>query len=116
MPLNIHPKAPAAHAASEAAHRQGKFWEMHDLIFADQAAMAPEKYLEYAKQLGLNLDRFRKDLDSPEIRKRIDDDAKDAASVGITGTPGFLINGKYVSGAKPFEAFKTLIDAELGAS
>lgn len=116
MPLSMHPKAPAAHAASEAAHRQGKFWEMHDLIFGNQAALAPEKYLEYAQQLGLNVEKFKRDSESPEVKKRIDDDARDAASIGITGTPGFLINGKYVSGAKPFEAFKAIIDAEIGTS
>jgi len=87
---------------------------MHDLIFANQPQMAPEKYVEYAQQLGLNLEKFKRDVASAEIKKRIDDDNKDAASVGITGTPGFLINGKFVSGAKPFEAFKPLIDAELG--
>ena len=87
---------------------------MHDLIFANQAAMAPEKYLEYAQQIGLNVETFKKDIASAELKKRIDDDAKEAAGLGITGTPGFLINGLYTSGAKPFEAFKTLIDQELG--
>ncbi len=113
LPLRIHSKAPAAHAAAEAAHRQGKFWEMHDLIFANQREMSPEKYEEYAAQIGLNVERFKKDVASPDIKKRVDSDAAEAASLGITGTPAFLVNGRYLSGAQPFEAFKRLIDEEL---
>jgi protein-disulfide isomerase len=115
LPLDIHPKAPAAHAAAEAAGRQGKFWEMHDLIFANQQALAPEKYVEYAQQLGLNVDKFKADVAAADVKKRVDDDAKEAASLGITSTPAFLINGLYTSGAKPFEQFKQLIDQELAA-
>ncbi len=114
LPLSIHPKAPAAHAAAEAAHRQGKFWEMHDLIFANQREMSEERYLEYASQLGLDLDRFKKDVASAEVRKRISDDTAEAARLGVTGTPGFFVNGRFVSGAQPFSTFKGLIDEELG--
>lgn len=113
LPLRIHPKAPAAHAAAEAAHRQGKFWEMHDLIFANQREMSPEKYEEYAAQIGLNVERFKKDTASSDVKKRVDSDAAEAASLGITGTPAFLVNGRYLSGAQPFDAFKRLIDEEL---
>ena len=113
LPLRMHSKAPAAHAAAEAAHRQGKFWEMHDLIFANQREMSPQKYEEYAQQLGLDMDRFRKDVASPEVKKKVDADAAEAARLGVTGTPGFFVNGRFVSGAKPFESFKELIDEEL---
>ena len=105
--------APAAHAAAEAAHRQGKFWEMHDLIFANQREMTPQKYEEYAQQLGLDMDRFRKDVASPAVKKKVDADAAEAARLGVTGTPGFFVNGRFLSGAKPFESFKELIDEEL---
>ena len=111
----MHAKAPAAHAASEAAHRQGKFWEMHDLIFANQRQMSPEKYVEYAKQLGLDVDQFKKDVASPETKKRVDADVAEAARLGVTGTPGFFINGKFTSGAKPFSEFKRIIDEQLRA-
>jgi protein-disulfide isomerase len=114
LPLPMHPKAPAAHAAAEAAHRQGKFWEMHDLIFADQRAMSEEKYGEYAAQLGLDLEKFKADAASSEVKKRIDDDASEARRLGVTGTPGFFVNGRFLSGAQPFDAFKSLIDEELG--
>jgi protein-disulfide isomerase len=109
----MHKKAPVAHAASEAAHRQGQFWEMHDLIFANQRELTTEKYIEYAGQLGLDVERFKKDLVSPEIKEKVDSDAREAAGLGVTGTPGFFVNGRFLSGAKPFEAFKTLIDEEL---
>ena len=113
QPLDFHAKAPAAHAAAEAAHRQGKFWEMHDKIFADQKAMSPEKYVEYATELELDLEQFQKDVASAEVKSRIDADKLQAAKLGSSGTPGFFVNGLNLSGAKPFEAFKVLIDKEL---
>jgi protein-disulfide isomerase len=116
LPLPMHPKAPGAHAAAEAAHQQGKFWQMHDLIFSDQAAMGPEKYKEYAKQLGLDMDRFTRDMESAQVKGRIESDSQEAAKLGVTGTPSFFVNGRFLSGAQPYEAFKQLIDQELGKS
>ncbi len=113
--MGNHPKAPAAHAAAEAAHRQGKFWEMHDKIFENQSEMSPEKYVEYATELGLDMERFNKDRASAEVKKRIDEDVNEAARLGSNGTPAFYVNGRYLRGAKPFEAFKQIIDAELAA-
>ncbi len=113
MPLSIHAKAPGAHAAAEAAYRQGKFWEMHDLIFEDQRGMSEEKYLEYAAQLSLDVEQFKSDLTSAEVKSRIDADTRDAQKAGATGTPAFFVNGRFLSGAKPFEAFKVVIDEEL---
>ena len=113
LPLAMHKKAPAAHAAAEAAHRQGKFWEMHDKIFAEQKAMSPEKYVEYATELELDVDQFKVDVASADVKKKVDADKKEAAKLGSTGTPGFFINGLNLKGAKPFEAFKEVIDKEL---
>ena len=113
LPLSIHPKAPAAHAAAEAAHRQGKFWEMHDKIFGNQQEMSPEKYAEYAAELELDIEKYNADLADESLTKRIDSDAQDAAALLVRGTPGFFINGKFLSGAQPFAAFKQQIDAEL---
>ncbi len=113
LPLRMHPKAPAAHAAGEAAHLQGKFWEMHDKIFANQRTMSPEKYVEYAKEIGLDVEKFKRDVVSAEVKKRVDADAKQASSLGVTGTPGFFVNGRFLSGARPFASFKVLIDEEL---
>ncbi len=112
--LNTHPKAPAAHAAAEAAHRQGKFWEMHDKIFADQRAMSEEKYVEYATELGMDVEKFKKDSGSDEVEKRIAADYAQATKLGVTGTPAFFVNGRFLSGAQPFSSFQELIDEELG--
>ena len=114
LPLRIHPQAPGAHAAAEAAHRQGKFWEMHDKIFANQGDLAPETFVAYAGQLGLDVDAFKKDVGSDDVKKRLDADTREAQKLGVSGTPAFFINGKYLAGAQPFEAFKQRIDEELG--
>jgi protein-disulfide isomerase len=113
FPLDFHPKAPAAHAAAEAAHQQGKFWEMYEKIFANQAEMAPEKYEVWAREIGLDVERFKKDVASAEVKKRIDTDKQEVSKVGVTGTPGFFINGRFLSGAQPYENFKALIEEEL---
>jgi protein-disulfide isomerase len=113
FPLSIHKQAPAAHAAAEAAHKQGKFWEMHDLIFANQRELTAEKFFEYAEQLRLDVDRFKADYASEAVRKRVAGDTTLAGSLGVTGTPAFFINGRFLSGAKPFEDFKKMIDEEL---
>jgi protein-disulfide isomerase len=109
----MHKKAPAAHAASAAAQQQGKFWEMHDIIFANQREISPEKYVEWAQQLGLDMDKFRADYASAEIKSRVDTDAQEAKTLGVTGTPAFFVNGRFLSGAKPFEDFAKIIDEEL---
>jgi protein-disulfide isomerase len=113
LPLRIHPDAPAAHAASEAAHRQGKFWEMHDKIFANQRDLKPETFRGYATELGLDLAKYDKDVTSPDVKGRVEADSKQADSLGVSGTPAFFINGRYLSGAQPFESFKRIIDDEL---
>ena len=105
-----------AHAASEAANRQGKFWEMHDLIFKNQRDLSEERYIEYAGQIGLDTDRFKKDMASASVKARVDADAAEAERLGVTGTPGFFINGYFLSGAKPFSEFQKVIDAQLAKS
>ncbi len=117
LPLTrIHPKAPLAHAASEAAHAQGKFWEMHDLIFANQRDLEEETFIGYAEELGLDVERFKQDMKSPLIRKRVDADAAEAARLSINGTPGFMVNGRFFAGAKNLDYFKQRIDEALGKS
>ncbi len=113
LPLSFHQKAPAAHAASEAAHKQGKFWEMHDKIFKNQRQMSEANYVVWAGEIGLDVDQFKKDMASAEIKARVDKDVKEAGRLGVTGTPGFFINGRHMSGAKPFSEFKVVIDEEM---
>jgi protein-disulfide isomerase len=112
----MHKNAPGAHAAAEAANQQGKFWEMHDLIFANQRALNYDQYVQYASQLGLDVEKFKKDFISPVVKNRVDGDSKEAAGLGVSGTPGFFLNGKFFSGAKSYESFKQMIDEELGKS
>ena len=116
LPLSIHPKAPAAHAAAWAAHQQGKFWEMHDKIFENQRDLSEEAYTRYAAELGLDMERFEKDLASDAARQAVAADVAEAGTLGVTGTPGFFINGRFLSGAQPFASFKAMIDEELGRS
>jgi len=115
LPLDMHRNAPGAHAAAEAAARQGKFWEMHDKIFANQRELNDEKYLEYAAEIGLDIEQFKKDVASDSVKAKVDADKSEATRLGATGTPSFFINGRYLSGARPFEAFKEVIDEELEA-
>lgn len=114
MPLDFHAKAPEAHAAAESAHQQGKFWEMYAKIFENQAELSSEKYETYAAELGLDVARFKEDMASIDVKQRIEADKAEVQKLGVMGTPAFFINGRYLSGAQPFENFKAMIDAELG--
>jgi protein-disulfide isomerase len=112
-PLSFHPNAMPAAIAAEAARDQGKFWEMHDLIFANQSTLSNEKFLAWADQLHLNLYRYRGALRTQKNRERILQDAKQGQEYGVTGTPMFFINGRLLPGAYPLEAFKKIIDEEI---
>jgi protein-disulfide isomerase len=114
QPLPFHPNAMPAAKAAMAAHKQGKFWEMHDLMFANQKDLGDAKYEEWAGQIGLNVSRWKADLASPEIEAAIKKDSSEGTAVGADGTPTFFINGKLVSGAMPFESFKSIIDDQIG--
>jgi protein-disulfide isomerase len=103
---------PAA-MASMAAHEQGKFWEYHDKLFANQKAMARDDLIKYARELKLDVERFTRDLDSGKYKAQIDADTAEAMAIGATGTPAFFVNGRFLNGAKPFPEFAKLINAEL---
>ncbi len=113
LPLAIHKDAPAAHLASVAAQKQGKFWEFHDKLFANQRAIKMDNLKQYAQELGLDMARFDKDMLDAKNKKLVDTDMAEAAAMGLTGTPGFFVNGRYLRGAKPFADFAKLINAEL---
>ncbi len=113
LPLSIHPKAPGAHAAAEAAHQQGKFWEMHDAIFQDQAGMSDQRYAQYAERIGLDVERWEQDRSDQKVQGRVQADLQEAERLEVTGTPAFFVNGRFLSGAQPFANFKRLIDQEL---
>jgi protein-disulfide isomerase len=113
QPLSFHPNALPAAKAALAAHRQGKFWEFHDKLFANQQALTPADFEKYAGELELDLGRFKKDLADPQIGQQIAADQSLANSVEATGTPSFLINGRKLVGAKPLEAFTAVVDEEI---
>ena len=84
---------PAALAA-EAAAKQGKFWEMHDLIYENQDKLKHVFLLELAESLKLNLNEFQKDIEDPELTDRIENDIESGARSGVNGTPSFFVNGQ----------------------
>ena len=97
--LPMHEHALMAAQAAEAAGLQGKFWEMHDLLYENQAKWVEQKdlvpvFVDYAKQIGLNPDQFMKDLNGERVAQRIFQDGKRAHSFGLKGTPSFFVNGK----------------------
>jgi len=112
-PLDMHPNAKPAALAAEAANSQGKFWEYHDKMFANQSKLGLNDLKQYAKDGGLDTAQFEKDLGDPGKKKRMDDDVTEARSLGITGTPAFFVNGRFLNGAKPFSEFAKVINAEL---
>jgi protein-disulfide isomerase len=113
LPLPFHPNAVPAALAARAAGEQGKFWEMHDKIFANQQNLDRATFEKYAGELGLNMARFKSALDQQKYKSEIDADAAQGNKIGASGTPAFFVNGVFLSGAQPFDAFKARIDEEL---
>ena len=112
-PLPFHRQAQLAAEASLAAHAQGRFWEMHDKLFENQKALTRPDLERYAREIGLNLVKFEGALDRNTYKEAVAKDLTDAGKAGVRGTPHFFINGKALSGAQPFEAFKSIIDIEI---
>lgn len=113
FPLSFHTNAQKAAEASECAATQGKFWEMHDMIFEQGVVGGVATFKGYAKQIGLDTGEFDSCLDSGETASDIQADFLEGQNNGISGTPGFLINGRVISGACPFDTFDKAIQAEL---
>ena len=113
LPLPFHDNAMPAAEAAEAAREQGKFWEMHDKLFASQANLGRADLEKYAGEIGLNVPKFKAALDSHKFKDRIKHDSDDAEKYGARGTPNFFINGRNLRGAQPVEAFKATIDEEI---
>lgn len=112
-PLPFHGDAKPAAKASIAAGKQGKFWEMHDLLFANQDALKREAFLKYAKDLGLDVAKFTADMDAEATAKMVEEDTNLGYTNQVQGTPAFFINGVMISGARPVDSFKTVIDRWL---
>ena len=94
-----HPHARLAAQAAEAAAAQGRFWEMHDMLFEHQDALEAEDLVSYAKSLGLDTAQFTRDLEAGTYAKRVRDDFRNGVRSGVNGTPTFFINGNRYDGS-----------------
>lgn len=116
FPLGFHPEAKPAAMAAECAGDQGKFWEMHDELFAMSAegTLGAEGYDRAAKELELDAGKFAKCIDDAGHAEKIQSDYQQGIAVGVKGTPATFVNGKLISGAVPYDSFKSIIESELG--
>ncbi|MCF8056893.1 MAG: DsbA family protein [Desulfocapsa sp.] len=112
MPLGFHKEATPAALAALAAGNQGKYWEFHDALF-DAPKLSTEVINDIAVQLGLNIEQFTKDMNSPQIRQKLIQDLNDAKEAGVTGTPTIFINGTRLKD-RNLPAIQAIIDKELG--
>jgi protein-disulfide isomerase len=97
---DIHPHAQAAAAASEGAARQGRFWEMHDVLFGNQRHLEPADLRTYAERLGLDLAPFESDLVAPAVQARVERDVESGERSGVDGTPSLFIDGTHYRGPR----------------
>ncbi|MBI5754450.1 DsbA family protein [Candidatus Peregrinibacteria bacterium] len=117
----IHKNSQIATQAAEAAGLQGKFWEMHDIMFGNQATWSPQPpdvvkatFADYAKQIGLNVDQFNKDLDSGKVKDLVEEDVKSGDAAGVNSTPSFFLNGTQLN-PKDNDDFRKLIRDAVNA-
>jgi len=121
FPLPQHKNAKLAATVAEAAGKQGKFWEMHDLIFQNQSDWSEDKnaatiFAKYAQEVGLDLARFQTDIASDEIKAKIENDYKSGVKAGVNSTPSFFLNGKKMDNPRNYDEFKNAIEQTLGQS
>jgi len=114
LPATMHPNALPSSKAAVAAGKQGKFWEMHDIIFKNNRELSYDKLKEYAGQVGLDVARWEKDFNSPDVQQAIDKELADGRAADVQGTPTFFVNGKRVAN-RSLEGFKQMIDDALKA-
>lgn len=120
FPLAGHQNARAAHRAAEAASLQGKFWEMHDLLYTKQNdwkdSTNPASVFEgYAQQLGLNMDKYRQDANGEQVNATINADVQQGQNLNISGTPTFFLDGKNIGLPQSVDEFSKLIDQEISS-
>lgn len=113
FPLAFHPQAQKAAEATNCANEQGKYWEYTDLLWQNQGALQIPQLKKYARQLKLDKKQFNECLDSEKYTAEVKKDAADGIKAGVSGTPAFFINGELLSGARPLEQFKEVIDQKL---
>jgi protein-disulfide isomerase len=109
---SIHPNAMPAALAAAAAQKQGKFWEMHEKLFANQRELSPEQIKKYAAEVGLDVAKFEADSQSDEVKQQVQQDMQLAQKVGVRGTPTIFVNGKILQ-TRSLDGFKQMIDPVL---
>jgi len=119
FPLPQHKNARVSAQAAEAAGKQGKFWEMEELIFEKQSEWASsnnsqENFISYAASLGLNIEKFKSDFNSDSVKVEIEKDFISGEESKITYTPTFFLNSKRINNPQGYEEFKSLIEARIG--
>lgn len=110
---SIHAEAQKAGEAAECAGEQGKFWEMHDKLFDNQASLSSSNYKAWARELKLDSAKFDSCLDSGKYAGKVREQTDYGSSLGVSGTPAFFINGAPISGAQPYSVFEQIIESEL---
>ncbi len=115
FPLSFHDRAIPAAIAANCAGEQGKYWEMHTTLMANQQALQETDLEGYARQNGVDLAKWQTCRQDPKQAAEVQKDMEDGMAAGVSGTPAFFINGIMISGAQPFSEFKSIIDRELGA-
>ncbi len=118
FPLSQHTNAKPAAYAAEAAGLQGKFWEMHDMIFANQTKWAErgdgaEIFAGYAKTLGLNMEQYAADASSSKVADKVSQDFDSGISSGVNSTPSFFLNGKKINNPRSYDEFRNVIEAAI---
>ncbi len=113
FPLSMHRDAPRAAEAALCADAQGKFWAFHDALYANQSDLSQEALAERANSVGLDLTKFGHCLDAGTMTEQVKRDVKDGDRLGVNGTPAYFINGIMLSGARPEQEFRQVIDSEL---
>jgi protein-disulfide isomerase len=116
FPLSFHPHAMPAANAARCAASQGKFWQYHDALFADQSKLDPADLKATAKKLGLDTAKFDACFDKNQFSQEIQQDLEEGHKLSVNGTPTFFINGREVVGAQPAENIEDIIDQELARS
>jgi len=116
FPLPMHPNAGKASEAAQCANEQGKYWEYHDALYADQSKLALADLQATAERLGLKAEAFKTCLESGKFAAEVSKDLADGQKAGVGSTPSFFINGVPVVGARDFAAFAEIIDRELAKS
>ena len=112
-PLEEHPQAALAATAAVAAQLQGKFWQMHDTLFAHTDNLSRKAILGYAKEIGLDTDKLEADMDTTKVRDIVARDVHDGDDANVQGTPTLFIDGQKYNGALTLDALKPILDKEL---